>query len=517
VQTKRSILIVGGGTAGWMTAAYLARFLALPDNPHLEITLLESPAIGPIGVGEGAFPTIRTTLQFLGIDETQFIRGAAATFKQGIRFDDWLYAPQDGRRHRYLHPFEAPYYTEGTSLVPYWLLQDEKTRLPFAEAVTIQNRVAEARRGPKRPGEGEFTGPLNYAYHFDSGLLGKVLAERAIQLGVRHVRDQVDDVVLRPDGAIDRVLTRENGGISADLFIDCSGFRAELIGRALGSPFTSARRYLFTDRAVACKLPYDRPDAPLESFTIAAAHEAGWTWDIGLAGARGIGTVYSSAHMSDDEAAVVLRDYIGPRASEVQPRILSFEPGYRERQWIRNCVAVGLSGGFLEPLESTGVVLIEAAIAMIAELFPHNGPIDAPAERFNTLMSARFENIINFLKLHYCLSRREEPFWRDNVDPDSIPDRLKDLLDQWRYRPPNRFDFIIDLESFAFFNYQYILYGMEFRTDLTGGRADFPNVKAAERLFQKIRNFGDRAAADLPSHRALIEQINAAPESLVAV
>jgi hypothetical protein len=139
---------------------------------------------------------------------------------------------------------------------------------------------------------------------------------------------------------------------------------------------------------------------------------------------------------------------------------------------------------------------------MIAELFPHNGPIDAPATRFNQLIAARFENIVNFLKLHYCLSRREEPFWRDNVDPESIPERLRDLLEQWRYRPPNRFDFLLDLESFAFFNYQYILYGMEFRTDLSGGRADFPNAKAAERLFQKIRNFGERAAADLPSSRA---------------
>jgi glycine/D-amino acid oxidase-like deaminating enzyme len=508
VAEKRSILIVGGGTAGWMTAAYLAKYFNLADNPNLEITLLESPEIGPVGVGEGAFPTIRSTLQFLGIDETQFMRGASATFKQGIRFDDWLIKPTGGDSHRYFHPFEAPFYTEGTSLVPYWLLQDEKTRAPFAEAVTIQNRVAEAQRGPKRPGEGEFTGPLNYAYHFDAGQLGGVLAERATQLGVRHIRDMVHSAVIRLDNTVERVITREHGGLQADLFIDCSGFRAELIGRALGSPFKSARRYLFTDRAIACKLPYDRPDAPLESFTIAAAHEAGWTWDIGLAESRGIGTVYSSAHMSDDEALQVLRSYAGERFEDAEPRLLAFEPGYREQQWIGNTVAVGLSGGFLEPLESTGVVLIEAAIAMIAELFPHNGPVHAPAQRFNQLMAARYENIVNFLKLHYCLSRREEPFWRANVDSDSIPDRLREMLDQWRYRPPSRYDFIIDLESFAYFNYQYILYGMGFRTDLSAGGADFPDVRAAEALFRKIRTFGERATADLPSHRALIEQIN---------
>ena len=348
---KRSILIVGGGTAGWLTAAYLARFLGLADNPHLEITLLESPDIGPIGVGEGAFPTIRNTLQFLGIDETQFIRRTSATFKQGIRFDDWLRAPDGGKRHFYLHPFEAPFYADDASLVSYWLLQDPATRPAFAEAVTIQHRVAEAKRGPKRPGEGEFTGPLNYAYHFDAGQLGKVLADRAVEFGVRHVRDMVADVILGADGSIDHVTSRENGGFAADLFIDCTGFRAELIGRALGSRFISAKRYLFTDRAIACKLPYDRPDAPLESFTIAAAHEAGWTWDIGLAEARGLGTVYSSAHMSDEQAERILRAYVGERANQAEMRFLPFEPGYREQQWIGNCVAVGLSGGFLEPLE----------------------------------------------------------------------------------------------------------------------------------------------------------------------
>lgn len=504
---KRSILIVGGGTAGWLTAAYLAKFLQLADNPHIEITLLESPEIGIIGVGEGAFPTIRNTLQFLGLDESKFIRATSATFKQGIRFDDWVRTPQAGKHSHFFHPFEAPFYTEGASLVSYWLLQDEQSRPPFAEAMTIQNRVASAQRAPKRPHEGEFAGPLNYAYHFDAHRLAEMLSERAQELGVRHLSGMLTDVALAEDGGIASVATREHGDLIADLYVDCSGFRAELIGKALGVPFKSVKDILFTDRALACKIPYDRPDAPLESFTIAAAHEAGWTWDIGLSGARGIGCVYSSAHLSDERAAELLDAYTGGKAADA--RIIPFEAGYRERQWVKNCVAVGLSGGFLEPLESTGVVLIEAAVGMIAELFPHNGPIDAPARRFNELINARFDNIVNFLKLHYCLSQRDEPFWRDNADPASIPERLQELLAQWRYRPPGRFDFILDLESFAFFNYQYILYGMEYRTDLAPVREEFPNVREAEKIFAKIRNFGERATKDLPTHRALIEQIRA--------
>ena len=507
---KRNILIVGGGTAGWLTAAYLAKSLRLSEAGPIEITLLESPEIGIIGVGEGTFPTIRTTLQFLGIDESRFIRETSATFKQGIRFTDWVRTPENGQHSHYFHPFEAPFYTEEASLVSYWLLQDEATRPPFAQAVTIQNRVAEAKRAPKRPHEGEFSGPLNYAYHFDATRLAEVLAERAKELGVVHLQGLLEQVVLDDGGAIDHVVSREHGHLTADLYIDCSGFRAELIGKAMASPFKSVRHSLFTNRAVACKIPYERPDAPIESFTIATAHEAGWTWDIGLNGARGIGTVYSSDHISDDRAEEILRDFIGPDVEPIaEPRMIAFEAGYREKQWIKNCVAVGLSAGFLEPLESTGVVLIEAAVGMIAEMFPHNGPIDGPARRFNQLITARFDTIVDFLKLHYCLSQRSEPFWRDNADPASISERLQDLLEQWRYRPPGRFDFILDLESFAFFNYQYILYGMEFRTDLSPVRSDFPNVAGADKIFAKIRNFSERATQDLPAHRALIQQINA--------
>lgn len=508
-ERKRSILIVGGGTAGWLTAAYLARFLGLSDDAQVAITLLESPQIGIIGVGEGTFPTIRKTLQFLGIDEARFIRETSATFKQGIRFVDWVRAPAGGEHHHYFHPFEAPFETDGVGLVPYWLLQDPATRPPFAEAMTIQNRVADAKRGPKRQHEGDFVGPLNYAYHFDAVALAGVLAARARELGVVHLHGEVARVAVAADGAIERIDTVDGGSLTADLYIDCTGFRAELIGRALEVPFRSVRPTLFANRALTCKIVEERPDAPIESYTIATAHEAGWTWDINLNGARGVGCVYSGDHIDDDRAADILHAHVGAARGEIATRRIAFEAGYRTRQWVGNCVAVGLSGGFLEPLESTGVVLIEAAIGMIAEMFPHSGPVAAPARRFNELITARYDNIVNFLKLHYCLSRRDEPFWRENADPASIPARLAELLDQWRHRPPSRFDFTLDLESFAFFNYQYILYGMGFETDVAAGRRQFPNADAAARAFARVKTFGERATLDLPAHRDLIRQINA--------
>lgn len=504
MNSKRTVLIVGGGTAGWLSAAYLARFLEISHYGHIDIAVLESPDIGIVGVGEGTFPTIRNTLRFLGIDEAQFMRQTTATFKQGIRFNDWVRTPQGGQHEHYFHPFEAPYYTDGAGLVPYWLLQDEASRLPFAQAMTFQKRVAEARRAPKRPHEGDFAGPLNYAYHFDAARLAEVLAERAKALGVRHIPARLTGVDLDVNGAIDHVKTDTHDEIRADLYIDCSGFRAELIG-AMGAKFRSMKSFLFTDRALACKISYDQPDAPIESYTVATAHEAGWTWDIGLNGPRGIGYVYSSAHTDDRAAEAVLRRYAG--RNDIETRQIAFEPGYREQQWLKNCVAVGLSGGFLEPLESTGVLLIEVAISMIADLFPHNGPIDAAASRFNELMVKRYDNIINFLKLHYALSQRSEPFWRDNTRAATIPERLRYLLEQWRFRPPSRYDFILDLESFAFFNYQYILYGMGFKTDLSAARDHYPNVEQAAKIFARIRNFGERATLDLPSHRTLLRQI----------
>jgi glycine/D-amino acid oxidase-like deaminating enzyme len=507
MEAGHNILIVGGGTAGWLTACYLAKFFDLARHPALAITLVESPDIGIVGVGEGAFPTIRTTLQFLGIDEYDFVRESQATFKQGIRFDDWVESPRDGRHSQFFHPFEAPLYAHGESLVSHWLAHQAETRLPFAEAVTIQHRVSEQQRGPKTIGEPAFSAPLNYAYHFNAAKLAEMLARRGRELGVRHVEDRLLSAAIGEDGTIDHLLFERAGRMDADLYLDCTGLRSELIGGALAEPFVSVRRYLFTDRALACRAPYECADVPIPSYTVSAAHEAGWIWDIGLRDARGVGCVYSSAHMDEDRARATLAAHPGAGDRARDARLIRFEPGYRARQWVGNCVAVGMSGGFLEPLESTGIVVIEAAAAMIAEMFPFNGPIDGPAQRFNALMTERYDNLVNFLKLHYCLSRRDEPFWRDNVDPSSVPDALKGLLDQWRYRPPSRFDFSLDVETFAFFNYQYILYGMGFRTEPA-----FPSdtaLVAAGDAFARIRNFGDQAARELPPHRTLIEQINA--------
>jgi len=505
----RNILIVGGGTAGWLTAAYLARTLATASG-GVGITLVESPEIGILGVGEGTFPSIRGTLSAIGIDEARFLKGANATFKQGVKFAHWVRPPGEPGPDHYFHPFSTPSYRgDGLELLPYWLLGAAGEGVAFAEAATMQKRVADASRAPKRATDADYQGPMNYAYHFDAARFAALLAEEGRALGVKHLHATVEQVEVDEAGLISGVMTREAGRLSADLYVDCTGFRAALIGQALGSPFKSLRGALFADRALAIQVPYARPDHPIASYTISTAHEAGWTWDIGLSERRGVGYVFSSAHTDEGRAEQVLRDYVGPASEGLSARLLKFELGYREVQWIGNCVAVGLSGGFLEPLESSGIGLIETAAYLIGHLFPFDGNTAPAARHFNALMSARYARIVDFLKLHYCISRRPEPFWVDNTDPASIPDSLADKLAMWRSRPPHRLDFLADLEMYPTSSWQYVLYGMEYATDLGGLRPALPRMEAARAEFAMLRQVSERALADLPDHRGLVDQFHA--------
>ena len=504
----RNILIVGGGTAGWLSACYLARTFnsALPQS--IQITLVESAEIGILGVGEGTFPSLRGTLAAIGMDEAHFVRGATATFKQGIRFVDWVRPRGTAGSDHYRHPFSLPSQRgDGPELLPYWLL-GAAGDVPFAEAVTLQARVIEAKRGPKRASDKPFQARLNYAYHFDAMKFAATLAEHGRSLGVHHVIATVENVELDESGAIARVLTREAGALRADLYVDCTGFRAALIGKALGAKFKSAKDVLFVDRAVALQVPYAQADAPIASSTISTAHEAGWTWDIGLQQRRGIGYVYSTRHTDDTRAEQVLRDYIGPASTGLTPRLLKFEAGHRPQQWIANCVAVGLSAGFVEPLESTGIGLIEMAAYLIAHLLPADGELQRTAQLFNRLMDERFLRIFDFIKLHYCLSqRRDSSFWIDNTDAVTIPESLRDRLALWRCRAPHRLDFVTDTEMFLPASWQYILYGMEFKTDLQPMHSAYAQLERARQEFATIGNVGAHAVTDLPDHRALVEEV----------
>jgi tryptophan halogenase len=517
----QQILIVGGGTAGWLTAAFLAKTLGTAAG-GVRITLVESSEIGIIGVGEGTFPSIRGTLNAIGLDEARFIRECDATFKQGVKFVDWAHAPGGDAtpaHEHYFHPFNAPSQRPGApELLPYWLLGEagaaDGAPRAFADAVSMQKRVADASRAPKRAGDGDWLGPMNYAYHFDAGKFATLLATHAQSQGVQRVIATVERVELREDGHIGAVVTRDRGPLTADLYIDCTGFRAALIGGALGAARKPLADVLFVDRALALQVPYPAADTPIPSYTISTAHTAGWTWDIGLQHRRGIGYVYSSRHTNDADAERVLRRYIGPAADALTPRTLQLDVGYRETQWIGNCVAVGLSAGFLEPLESSGIGLIEAAAYLIGYLLPADGDLAPAARQFNAMMRARFERVVDFLKLHYALTRRTDTaFWRDNTDPSSWTPTLRDLLAQWRSRAPHRLDFITDLEMYPPSSWQYVLYGMGYPTNLSHARPAWPRATDARQEFAMIAQVAQHAMSDLPDHRALVEAMCARAEA----
>lgn len=506
MKSFHRVLIVGGGTAGWLTAAFLAKTLGAAGPDGVRITLVESPEIGIIGVGEGTFPSIRGTLAAIGLDEARFVRECQATFKQGIRFDDWVRPHGAPGADHYFHPFSHPSQRQGgPELLPYWLRGLAGAGVPFAQAATMQKRVADAAHGPKRFGDADFSGPMNYAYHVDAGSFARLLAEHGRSLGVQHVLGTVAKVVLEEEGAIASVQTREHGALTADLYIDCTGFRAALIGEALGSPLKPLDDVLFVDRALAIQVPYPAADTPIPSYTISTAHEAGWTWDIGLQQRRGVGYVYSSRHTSDERAEQVLRQYIGAAADGLPVRALTLKVGYRETQWVKNCVAVGLSGGFLEPLEASGIGMIETAAYLIGFLFPFNGETKPVADTFNHLMRERYARVTDFIKMHYCLTQRtDSPFWIDNADLASIPASLQAKLAMWRARAPHRLDFVSDLEMYPTTSWQYVLYGMEFDTRLHASATDPARHAEAAQEFRMIAELSGRALADLPPHRTLV-------------
>jgi len=511
VKPLDGIVIVGGGTAGWLTAALLAKRLGADKPNGVRVTLIESSEIGTIGVGEGTFPTFRRTLRTIGVGEAEFMRECSAAFKQAIRFVDWEHAPVNGKHTHYYHPFNVPHLMAmGADMAPYWALGEAGKGVPFSDATTLQDKVVDALKAPKRIDDAAYDGPMNYAYHLDAAKLAVFLKNTGVKLGVRHLIGNVADVVLDEQGAIARLETVEHGTLEAGLYIDCTGFAGMLIGRALGEPWRDVTNMLFVDRAVAMQVPYASEKTQIFPATISSAHESGWTWDIGLDTRRGIGFCYSGKYTDDDRAEEILRGYIGPAAEGRNARRLKMRVGYRDRQWVKNCVSIGLSAGFLEPLESTGIIQIEAAAHMIAEYFPRHGDMERVAQHFSTIMRRRFELAVDFIKLHYFLTKRtDHAFWIDNARLETASDALRDKIELWKRRPPTSLDFDTTYEAFKYQSYQYILFGLGFRPDMEGNESAYPFGEEARREFGRVQAASQQALKALPDHRALLDEIYA--------
>ena len=457
---------------------------------------------------------MRDTLHRIGVSETDFVRACDAAFKQGSRFDGWLHGRSDDSDY-YFHPFVLPQGFGDANLAAAWQrVHGGGHAVPFADLASFQPHLCVHGRAPKQFGTPEFAAVANYGYHLDAGKFGAFLRDHCVgKLGVRHVLDHVDGIQSRDgndSGDIDALLLRAGGPLHGDLFVDCTGMQSLLLGRHYGVPLVPQRHVLFNDRALAVQVPYAAVDAPIASQTTSTAQPNGWIWDIGLPTRRGIGHVYSSSHTGDEDAERRLRDYVaasGGPANMPAPRKLSFEPGYRARFWHRNVVAIGLSAGFIEPLEASALALVELSAAWLADDLPATrARMDAVAARFNEAFTYRWERIIEFLKLHYVLSKRSDSaYWIDHRDPAGIPERLRELLQLWRARPPSRRDFARGEEVFPTASWQYVLYGMGFATESAPRASDRPDL--ADAAFRDAARLTAKMLPALPSNRELIDHI----------
>lgn len=504
----KNIVIVGGGTAGWITAGTLAASLIKKVAGGYSITLVESASIPIIGVGEGTWPTMRNTLKNMGIKETDFIRRCHVSFKQGAKFSQWVTGKSDDF---YYHPLVLPQGFDQINLTPHW--QSLANQQSFSKTVCPQEAICELGLAPKLITTPEYQAQANYAYHLDAGTFSEFLKEHCTTtLNIQHIVDDVVQINSSKTGDIASVTTASNGDISGDLFIDCTGFKSLLLGEHYKVPFVSCEDVLFTNQAIAVQVPYEHEDSPIQSHTLSTAQSAGWVWDIGLTTRRGVGYVYSNNYTSEDLAHQELLNYLSSTVRE--PEKLSFrnipiKSGYRERFWEKNCVAIGLSSGFLEPLEASALLLIEISAQMIADQLPTNRfTMDIVAKRYNQTFAYRWQRIIDFLKLHYTLSQRtDSQFWLDHRNPDTVSTQLKEQLMLWQHQFPCDNDFEQTLEVFPAASYQYILYGMGFKTNANPMGLSTQSQQAAQQQFTKNLMQTQALSSSLPTNRELLNKI----------
>jgi tryptophan halogenase len=487
----RNVVIVGGGTAGWMTAAVLARAF----ERRLDITLIESDEIGIVGVGEATIPMIRLINEFLKIDENEFLRASQGTFKLGIEFNDW------GRiGDSYIHAFGDVGMQLG--LVPfhhYWLRARKEGKSRSIWDYSLNYQVAIANRfGPlERVGETRLGG-VKHAYHFDASLYARFLRAYSEQRGVTRKEGKIVDVAQDGDsGFISSVRLQSGEVLAGELFIDCSGFRGLLIEGALKAGYDDWTRWLPCDRALA--VPCEHGDA-IRPYTQSTARKAGWQWRIPLQHRVGNGHVYCSAHMSDDEAAaILLRNLEGRPLAD--PRPIRFVTGARQKMWVKNCVALGLASGFMEPLESTSIHLIQSGVSRLVSMFPNRGFDAGLIAEYNRQSRFEFERIRDFIILHYHANERDDSeFWK-SCAAMSIPDELQAKIDLFRgtgriYREHE--------ELFTEIGWQQVFLGQRITPEHYHPLADALSGEQLDQFLGDLKAVIAQAASSLPRHEDYI-------------
>lgn len=507
MQATQRVVIVGGGTAGWLAAARLGAM----QRAGVSITLVESPNVPTVGVGEGTWPSMRATLQAIGLSEREMLSYCNASLKQGTLFRGW----RDGeQRDVYLHPFSLPPEYSSTNLAEYW--RAGGLEVPFSDVITPQAMIAATNRAPKTADTPDYAFALNYGYHLDAVKFADLLRKHSVdRLGVHHVLDHVNEVHQDAEGYLTRIDLEGGGVLEGDLFIDCTGQRALLLNDHMGAEFTSMRGVLPNNRAVVTQVPYVNPDDEIHSCTQSTAQACGWIWDIGLQSRRGVGYVHDADFISEADAEATLRAYVAETASPdiaeaVQCRVLNFEPGYRDTPWLNNCVAVGLSAGFIEPLEASALAMIEQAVSFLVDNFPHDRALMGPVSRaFNAKMQDHWASIIEFLKLHYVLSERDDTeYWRRARDMAGTPEALQDKMALWQIRAPWHSDAPRVDALFPAASYQYVWLGMGgHRKAEPMGRLPEGTLRELDRTLNGVREKAVKLQKSMPGNRELLNAL----------
>jgi tryptophan halogenase len=497
-EPLKDIVIVGGGTAGWMTAAALSTML----NGRYNIRLVESDEIGIVGVGEATIPMIQRFNRVLGIDEHEFMRETQGSFKLGVEFVNW------GRLgDRYMHGFGR--LGQDLATVPfdqYWQRMRRAGKAAPLEEYSITRMAAKANKfmPPRFDLENSPLRDINYAYHFDAGLYAKFLRKLAESRGVTRIEGKITRATQREDdGHVDAVILENGTRVEGELFIDCSGFRGLLIEQTLETGYEDWTRWLPADRALA--VPCESV-AAMTPYTRATAHKSGWQWRIPLQHRTGNGHVYCSRFISDDEAAATLLSNLDGKAL-AEPRLIKFQTGMRKQAWNRNVVAIGLAGGFLEPIESTSIHLIQSAIQRLIDFFPGRDWSDVDRQEYNRQSRFEYERIRDFIVLHYHLNQRtDSEYWKECANM-AIPDTLRHKMDL--YRTHGRV-VRVDNELFSEVGWIQVLEGQNMPIEGYHPLADTQSEADVAEYLASVREVIAKCVDVMPTHHDYIAKMCAA-------
>lgn len=501
----QSLTIVGGGTSGWLAAAFLAQLCQneLRDG-SMAITLIESPNIPKIGVGEASAPGLPNTFRAIGLDERKFIKEANATFKLSGYFDGWN-VDAEGRPKRWVNSFMSVPSIAGRSPGYFYLKYGRGEGLEFSNSISACPEAIDAKRGPRPLNARDYESMLLYAYHMDAMVVADQLRDISVSLGVRHIRDDVTAVNLDERGYVASLGLKEQGQHPIEFVIDATGFAGLIINKALGEPFQPFDKYLVNDRAAVVQIPHEDP-TQIAPITQAIAMSAGWRFSVPLYNRIGTGYIFSSKFTSDDEAITELKQHIGAQADGKDPRIIPMRIGKTRRSWVKNCVAIGLSSGFAEPLEATAIHSVDLAVRWLYAHFPDSDFSPALRKSYNRLVDEFYAEVIDFIVLHFHLNNRtDSEYWVAAREETPIPDSLAENLELWRHKMPRPSDF----KTEHFFNtntYLAALMGKGFYDDIT---LDLPGVIEADwRQFIAARRAQNQQIVNqLPGHYELLQNI----------